>query len=66
MRAASFLKSPLPATVESAAMALRSTRTPEELVSVWWRDADAFEGAARERLQAIYNEQLRRMGALHG
>ena len=49
---------------QSAAMSLRSTTTTDELVTVWHRDADHFAGEARERLQRVYAEQIRRRGAL--
>jgi hypothetical protein len=65
MRGAAFLKSSAPAE-HAAALALRATKTNDELVSVWWRDCEQFDGEARERLQAIYAVQLRKMGALHG
>jgi hypothetical protein len=49
---------------EAAHEALRATTTRDELVSVWWRDAERFEGAARERLSETYAEKLRALGAL--
>jgi len=49
---------------EAAAMSLRATTDRDELISVWFRDAERFEGEARERLQAIYAEKLRSFGAL--
>jgi len=42
----------------SAADALRAARTKDELVSLWWREADHFEGAARRRLQEVYADRL--------
>lgn len=48
----------------AAADALRATKTLAELQSVWWRDAGAFDGAARERLQIVYAAQLRSLGVL--
>lgn len=49
-----------------AAGELRATTTPDELGSAWWRSCDHFQGAARERLQAVYSEKLMSMGALQG
>lgn len=66
MRGAATIKKPLPATEQEAAMALRSTSNGDELATVWWRDCDAFAGAARERLQDIYTRQLRSFGAMQG
>jgi len=42
----------------SAADALRAATTKDELVSLWWREADHFEGAARRRLQEVYADRL--------
>ena len=42
----------------AAGMALRLANTQAELVSIWFRDCDHFEGAQRERLQAIYAQCL--------
>lgn len=42
----------------SAAEALRAATTKDELVSLWWREADHFEGAARRRLQQVYADRL--------
>lgn len=66
MRGASFLKKPLPSTIESAEQSLRATKTNEELASVWWRDCDRFEGEARDKLQEVYTEMLFKHGALQG
>lgn len=66
MRGAAVLKQPLPATIDSAEMALRSTRNTDELQSVWWRDAEQFSGDARVRLQDVFADKLRSFGALHG
>ena len=44
--------------------ALRAARTTDELASVWWRDADAFQGEARERLQDTYSARLVSLGAM--
>lgn len=43
---------------QSAAEALRSATTQDELVSNWWRDCEHFQGAARERLQEEYAARL--------
>lgn len=56
MRGASVLK--FPASVAMAEMSLRATKSQDELVAIWWRDCDHFEGAERERLQAVYTEKL--------
>jgi len=42
----------------AAGMALSLATTKDELVSLWFRDCDHFEGEARERLQTIYAEAL--------
>jgi hypothetical protein len=42
----------------SAGMALKLATTKDELVSLWFRDCDHFEGEQRERLQAVYAEKL--------
>lgn len=42
----------------AAADALRATQTRDDLVSVWWRECDHFEGEARSRLQDIYDARL--------
>jgi hypothetical protein len=48
----------------AAGMALQLAATKDELISVWWREAEAFEGEARERLQAIFADMLRKFGVL--
>jgi hypothetical protein len=48
----------------AAGMALQLATNKDELISVWWREAEAFEGAARERLQAIFADMLRKFGVL--
>lgn len=35
-----------------------------ELLSAWYAHAEHFTGPARERLQDVYSERLRSMGAL--
>lgn len=52
------------AEVDAAALALKSARSTEELASLWFRDCDRFEGAAREKLQRVYTRQLFKCGAL--
>lgn len=47
----------------SAADALRAATTRDELTSAWWRDAEHFAGAARERLQDVYATRLRELGS---
>lgn len=66
MRGADTLRRP--AEVAEAEMALLATRTPAELISVWWRDCDCFPDGSEERehLQEVYTEKLRKLGALHG
>ena len=49
---------------QAAAMSLRSATNKDELVAVWWREAEHFTGAARERLQDEFGERLRKLGAL--
>jgi hypothetical protein len=71
MRGAAFLRqSPTALAVSpeelEAAMALRSTRNPEELLTVWSRDVDHMTGAPRERLRLVYAEMLGSFGALAG
>jgi len=51
---------------QSAAAALRAATTQDELISSWWRDCDAFQGAARERLQEVYAMKLREWGGMVG
>ena len=52
------------AELHAAELALKSARNTEELASIWFRDADRFEGAAREKLQKVYTRQLFKCGAL--
>lgn len=42
----------------AAGMALKLATSKDELISIWNRDCDHFEGEQRERLQAIYAEAL--------
>ncbi len=49
-----------------ARMSLRRARTTDELASAWRINCDHFQGVARERMQAIYTNCLRKLGALHG
>lgn len=48
----------------AAADALSAASTKDELVSVWWRDCEAFAGPARERLQAEYAKQVARFAPM--
>lgn len=48
----------------AAGMALKLATSKDELVSLWFRDCDHFEGAARERLQAVYAEVLARFAPM--
>lgn len=60
---ASWLKDALVGsiTIETVGNSLRAATTPDELVSVWWRDADHTEGVVRESLQDIYAEMLAKL-----
>ena len=42
----------------TAGVALKLATTKDELVSLWFRDCDHFEGEQRERLQNVYAEKL--------
>ncbi len=42
----------------SAGMSLNLATTKDELISLWYRDCDHFEGDARRRLQDIYADKL--------
>lgn len=42
----------------AAGVALALANTKDELVSIWWRDCDHFEGDARQRLQDIYADKI--------
>jgi hypothetical protein len=42
----------------SAGMSLKLATTKDELVSLWFRDCDHFEGEPRARLQDVYAEKL--------
>lgn len=49
-----------------ARMSLRMARDRTALTSAWFLNCERFDGVAREKLQAIYTECLRKLGALHG
>lgn len=42
----------------AAGVALRLATSKDELISIWNRDCDHFEGEQRVRLQEIYREAL--------
>jgi hypothetical protein len=42
----------------SAGMSLKLATTKDELVSLWFRDCDHFEGEQRARLLDVYAEKL--------
>ncbi len=48
----------------SAADALRAAKNVRDLGMVFTRDCDCFEGAAYDRLYALFMERMRKMGAL--
>lgn len=50
----------------AARFALRAAKDKDELISVWWREAEHFAGPARARLQDEFAERLRKFGALQG
>ncbi len=49
-----------------ARMALRMAHDKPSLIAAWFLNCDRFDGDARVRLQDIYTERLRKLGALHG
>ncbi len=67
MRGEGILRTQLVASInmEMAANALKATKTPDELISVWWRDCDGSTGEVRERLQEVYADKLKSLGAMH-
>ena len=58
MNSASLIESADMAEERAAADALRTAQTRDDLVSVWWRECDHFQGEARVRLQDIYDARL--------
>lgn len=48
----------------AAALSLRAAANKDDLVSIWWRECDHFDGAPRERLQEEYAIQLRRFAPM--
>jgi len=49
---------------QTAMEALRAATSTTELGVIWARDCDHFKDASRERLQAEYTRQMRRLGVL--
>lgn len=49
---------------QSAIEALREANTIEQLGVIWSTSCDHFRDASRERLQAEYTRQMRRLGVL--
>lgn len=49
---------------EEAADYLRAAKSPQELVSLWWRYCDHTEGEVRERLNDVYNAALRKLAPM--
>lgn len=43
-----------------AGMSLKNAKNTMELVDAWMLNCEHFDGAARERLQTIYSEELAR------
>lgn len=59
-----FITSADLAEEQSAIEALRLATSTEDLGVIWARDCDHFRDASRERLQAEFTRQLRRLGVL--
>lgn len=49
---------------ETAKLSLMATQKPTDLIAVWWRDCDHFQGEPRRELQKVYAEKLRSFGAM--
>jgi hypothetical protein len=49
-----------------ARMSLRMAKDRAELTSAWFLNCEHFDGEAREKLQDLFRDCLRKMGALHG
>lgn len=47
-----------------ARMSLRMAKSRTELVAAWFLNCDRFDGDARVRMQDIYSECLRKLGAM--
>lgn len=48
----------------AAGMALSLATNKDELIALWWREADHFQGDARVRLQDIYADKLRQFAPM--
>lgn len=44
--------------VETIAAKLAKAETPQQLVTLWWEAADAYDGQARKLLQVAYQKRL--------
>lgn len=64
MTAHDFITAADLAEEQSAAEALRLATTTAELGIIWARDCDHFKGGSRDRLQAEFTRQMRRLGVL--
>lgn len=60
------LKDRLAASVqlEEAASYLRAAKTPQELVSLWWRYCGHTEGEVRARLHEVYDAALTKLAPM--
>lgn len=47
-----------------ARMSLRMAKDRAELIAAWFVNCDHFDGEQREKLQDIYSQCLRKLGAL--
>lgn len=47
-----------------ARMSLRRAKNRDELTSAWMLNCERFQGVARERMQAIFKDCLRKMVSL--
>ncbi len=64
MTAYDFITAADLAEEQMAIDALRQATTTAELGIIWARDCDHFRGGSRDRLQAEYTRQMRRLGVL--
>ena len=52
------------AEAHAAKLSIKAAKDADDVVSIWFRDCERFEGEHRVMLQTAYTRMLRKFGAL--